>query len=65
MKKSFDLFGYVIVDLSTENNALKHKTGSYDEKRLEESKAKLLKQIEDEKKANLITSRMKKLMEKH
>ena len=41
-----------IVDLSTENDALKNKIGSYDEKWWEESKAKLLKQIDDEKKDN-------------
>ena len=48
------------VDLSTENDALKNKLGSYDEKWLEESKAKLLKQIDDEERASLIMSRMKK-----
>ena len=40
-----------IVDLSTENDALKNKIGNYDEKWLEESKAKLLQQINDEKKS--------------
>ena len=49
-----------IVELSTENDASKNKIGSYVEKWLEESKAKLLKQIDDEKRANLIMSRMKK-----
>ena len=49
-----------IVELSTENEALKNKIGSYDERCLEESKAKLLKQIDDEKRANLIMSRMQK-----
>ena len=49
-----------IVDLSPENDALKNKIGSYDEKWLEESKAILLKQIDDEKRAILIMSRMKK-----
>ena len=37
------------VELSTENDALKNKIGSYDEKWLEESKANLLKQIDDKK----------------
>ena len=47
------------------NDALKNKIGSYDEKKwLEESKAKLLKQIDDEKRANLIMSRMEKQMKK-
>ena len=53
-----------VVELSRENDALKNKIGSYDEKWLEESKAKLLKQIDDEKRAKLIMSRMKKQMEK-
>ena len=65
IKKAFDLLGDDIVDLSTENDALKNKIGSYDEKWLEESKAKLLKQIDDEKTANLNRSRKKKQMEKH
>ena len=65
IKKSFNLLGDDIVELSRENDALKNKIGSYDEKWLEESKAKLLKQIDDEKRANLIMSRMKKQMEKH
>ena len=55
----------MIVELSTENDALKSKVGSYDEKWRAESKAKLLEQIDDEKKTNLIMSRMKKQMEKH
>ena len=64
IKKAFDLLGDDIVDLSTENNALKNQIGDYDEKWLEESQAKLLKQIDDEKRANLIMSRMKKQMNK-
>ena len=39
--------------------------GSYDEKWLEESKTKLLKEIDDEKRANLIMFRMKKQMNKN
>ena len=65
IKKAFNLLGDDIVELSTENDALKNKIGSYDEKWLEESKAKLLKQIDDEKRENLIMSRMKKQMDKH
>ena len=65
IKKAFDLLGDDIVDLSTENDALKSKIGDYDEKLLKESKNKMLKQIDDEKRANLIMSRMKKQMEKH
>ena len=38
IKKAFNLLGYDKVELSTENDALKNKIGSYDEKWLEESK---------------------------
>ena len=62
IKKPFNLLGDDIVELSTENDALKNKIGSYDEIWLEEPKAMLLKQIDDEKRANLIMSRMKKQM---
>ena len=65
IKKAFNLLGDDIVELSTENDALKNKIGSYDERWLEESKLKLLKVIDDEKRANLIMSRMKKQMNKH
>ena len=65
IKKAFKLLGDDIVELSTENDALKNKIGSYDERWLEESKLKLLKEIDDEKRANLIMSRMKKQMNKH
>ena len=64
IKKAFDLLGDDIVDLSAENDALKNKIGSYDENWLEESKNKMLKQIDDEKRAKLIMSRMKKQMQK-
>ena len=59
IKEAFTLMGNDIVDLSTENDALKEKIGDYDEKWLQESKEKLLKDIDDEKRANLIMSRMK------
>ena len=62
IKKAFNLLGDYIVELSTENDALRNKIGSYDEKWLEESKARLLQQIDDEKRANLNMSRMKKQM---
>ena len=65
IKKAFNLMGDDIVELSTENDALKSKIGSYDENWLEESKNKMSKQTDDEKRANLIMSRMKKQMEKH
>ena len=60
IKKAFNLLGDDIVELSTENDALKNKIGDYDQKWLEESKAKLLKDIDDKKRADLIMSRMKK-----
>ena len=52
--------GDYIVELSTENGAFKNKIGSYDQQWLEEPKPKLLKQIDDDKRANLIMSGMKK-----
>ena len=64
IKEAFTLMGNDIVDLSTENDALKEKIGDYDEKWLQESKEKLLKDKDDEKRANLIMSRMKKQMNK-
>ena len=64
IKEAFTLMGNDIVDLSVENDALKEKIGDYDEKWLQESKEKLLKDIDDEKRANLIMSRMKKQMNK-
>ena len=64
IKKAFNLMGDDIIELSTENDALKNKIGSYDEKWLEESKARLLQQIDDEKRASVIMSRMKKQMNK-
>ena len=65
INKAFNLLGDDIVDLSTENDALKNKLGNYDKKWLQESKTKLLKQIDDEKRANLLMSWMKKQMQKH
>ena len=64
IKEAFTLMGDDIVDLSTENDDLKEKIGDYDEKWLQESKEKLLKDIDDEKRANVIMSRMKKQMNK-
>ena len=64
IKEAFTLMGNDIVDLSTENDALKEKIGNFDEKWLQESKEKLLKDIDGEKRANLIMSRMKKQMKK-
>ena len=65
IKKTFNLLGDDIIELSVENDALKTQIGNYDQKWLEESKAKLLKDINDEKRANLIMSRMKKQMNKN
>ena len=64
IKKAFKILGDDIIELSTENDVLKNQIGEYDQKWLEESKAKLLKDINDEKRANLIMSRMKKQMNK-
>ena len=64
IKKAFNLLGDDIVKLSVENESLKNQIGDYDEKWLQESKAKLLKDIDDEKRANLFMSRMKKQMNK-
>ena len=65
IKKAFNLLGDDIVEISTKNDALKNKIGSYDEKWLEELKARLLQEIDDEKRANLIMFRMKNQMKKH
>ena len=62
IKKAFNILVDDIIELSTENDVLKNQIGEYDQKWLEESKAKLLKDINDEKRANLIMSRMKKQM---
>ena len=64
IKKAFNVLGDDVIELSTENDVLKNQIGEYDQKWLEESKAKLLKDINDEKRANLIMSRMKKQMNK-
>ena len=64
-KKAFNLLGDDIVELSVENEPLKNQIGEYDEKWLQESKVKLLKEIDDEKRANIIMTRKKKQMEKH
>ena len=60
IEKAFELMGDDIVELSTENGTLKNQIGGYVEKWLAESKAKPLKQIDDEKRANSIMSRMQK-----
>ena len=65
IKKVFDSMVVDVVDLSTENDTLKNKIVSYDEKCLEDSKAKLLKRIDDEKRAKVIMPRMGKQMKKH
>ena len=62
--EAFTLMGNDIVDLSTEKDTLKNQIGNYDEKWLEESKAKLIKDMDDAKRANFIMSRMKKQMNK-
>ena len=64
IKKAFSILGDDIIELSTENDVLKNQIGEYDQKWLDESKAKLLKDINDEKTANLIMSIMEKQMNK-
>ena len=64
IKKAFNLLGDDIVELHTENESLKNKNGSYDEKWLEKSKTRFLQQIDDGKRANFIMSGMKKQMNK-
>ena len=64
IKKTFNVLGDDIIELSTENDVLKNQIGKYDEKWLQESKAKLLKDIDDKKRADLIMFRMKKQMNK-
>ena len=53
-----------IVELSTENETLQNQISDYDQKWLEESQEKLLKRIDDDKRSNLIMSRMQKQMGK-
>ena len=61
-KEAFHLMSNDIVELHTENETLKKQIGDYDEKWLQKSRTKLLKQIDDEKRAKLIMSRKKKQM---
>ena len=65
IKKAFNVLGDDIIELSTENDVLKNQIGDYNQKWLDESKAKLLKDINDEKRANIIMARMKKQMNKN
>ena len=65
IEKALDLLVDDKVESSTENESSKNKRGSYDKKWLEESKAKLLEQIGDEKRASLIMCRMEKQLKKH
>ena len=58
IKKAFNLMGDNIVELSVENESLNNQIGHYDEKWLQESKVKLLKENDDEKRADLLMSRM-------
>ena len=60
IKLAFILMGDDIVELHREIESLKNKFGSYDDKWLEESKTRLLQQIDDEERANLNMSRKKK-----
>ena len=64
IKIVFNLMGDDIIELGVENESLKNQIGEYDEKWLQESKVKLLKEIDDEKRASLFMSRLKKQMNK-
>ena len=64
IKKAFALLGDDLVELSTEKETLKNQIGDYNEKWLEVSKAKLLNHMNDDKRVNLIRSRMQKQMKK-
>ena len=57
IKKAFNLMGDVTIELSTKNDVLKTKTGGFDEKWLQETKDKLLKEIDDDKGTTLFMSR--------
>ena len=56
--------GEDIVELFREDEPLRNKIASCGKKWLDQSKAELLKQIDDGKRANLIMSRMEKQMKK-
>ena len=51
IKKAFTLMGDDIVELGVENESLKNQIGDNDEKWLQESKSKLLKEIDVKKRA--------------
>ena len=65
IEKAFNVLGDDIIELSTENDLLKNQIGEYDQKWVRESKEKLLKDINDEKRANIFMSWMKKQMNKN
>ena len=65
IRKALDLTGDDRVETSTGNESLKNIITSDDEKWPVVSKTKPLKQVDDEKRANLSMSRMKKPMNKH
>ena len=64
IKKAFNVLGDEKIELTVENDTLKNQIGDYNPKWLDESKAKLLKDINAEKRANIIMARMKKQMNK-
>ena len=53
-----------IVELGVEKESLKNQMGNYDEKWHQESKTNLLKDIDDEERANLFMLRMGKQINK-
>ena len=52
IRKAFDLMGDDVVHFFTENEVLKNQISDLVEKWLAETKAKLLKQVDDEKRAD-------------
>ena len=54
IKKAFKILGDDILELSTDTDALKNKKGDYDEKWLQESKDRPLKQSDDIRESNFI-----------
>ena len=65
IKRAFNLLGDHIVEIHTQNESLKNEKGSYEEEWLEVSETKPLKHFDDERRAKLIMSRMKKQMNKN
>ena len=64
LKEAFDLMGDNIVEISTENEALNSQICDFDQKWFKKSKTKTMDQMDDEKRAQPIMSRMNKQINK-